>query len=636
MNLWGAPLIAVTILGGGATGHSASASVSPFSVAPVALPGNGAPTPVLRQEGTGTWETTVLLNDTNADCAIPSTATFELATTTPDRLITSKSAKPTPGGSSPAAPGSYCHVTVNFGGLTRVPETATLILDEPGALATVQLTVSQDVTALDYFLIPALTGIGIALLSLLLATLLLGFSGRKMKGQQLGLRDRLQRPILGAGAWTANDSWATNISSGLVVVGAVLGVTGATSTLFPGVALDRFSMVNIVAGLFVAAAPVAFGILYSCYTALNPGLMAEATVGLPHLRAAVVRVPSGASITVAGDTTISDGNHRWATVRGGGTYQIPPGTEVYVISGLGTVVPTVLGTLDQEQIPLDERAAQRVIAVTVARDADLSCGDSAAQLSSTVVRNLSELVEFPPGSPQVWSQVGMEIQDALEGTGNDDAAVVSDAIAYAAGTDIGVLPGSTLLTSAPAGGLTIAASEVLAPVPAAPAKIDLPEPQDRVALVQTVPVAAPSAADTSLTHPVLIDATSGAKITVTGAADVTLPRRSVISAPRQPPYPLPRKRQLLAPQGSNVIVANLGIILLVNLLTMFGIGAELGIAGILAHYSIAAGGGRLLLFAALIVVSALVIVYAATATRAIADPQPGSSMSSQSGASFTL
>jgi hypothetical protein len=43
-----------------------------------------------------------------------------------------------------------------------------------------------------------------------------------------------------------------------------------------------------------------------------------------------------------------------------------------------------------------------------------------------------------------------------------------------------------------------------------------------------------------------------------------------------------------------------------------------------------------LITAALAVIAVMVIVYAGTATRAIADPQPGSSMSSQSGASFTL
>lgn len=74
---------------------------------------------------------------------------------------------------------------------------------------------------------------------------------------------RLGRPVLGSGAWALNDNWATNISAGLVVVGTVLATTSAANSLFPGVALDRFAIVNIVAAAIVAAAPVVFGILTS-------------------------------------------------------------------------------------------------------------------------------------------------------------------------------------------------------------------------------------------------------------------------------------------------------------------------------------------------------------------------------------
>jgi hypothetical protein len=99
---------------------------------------------------------------------------------------------------------------------------------------------------------------------------------------------------------------------------------------------------------------------------------------------------------------------------------------------------------------------------------------------------------------------------------------------------------------------------------------------------------------------------------------------------------LPRPRQFLAPQGTNLIVASLGIILSVNILTMFGIGAELGIAGVLAGFSPANASDLGFITAALAVIAIVVILYAGTATRAMADPQPGSSISSQAGTSFTL
>ncbi len=208
-------------------------------------------------------------------------------------------------------------------------------------------------------------------------------------------------------------------------------------------------------------------------------------------------------------------------------------------------------------------------------------------------------------------------------------------------TVLAVLPGSTICLSAPvgtpAGTWTIQASDVLAQSPGPPEQAQpIKQAARHVRLVQVVPPAPPAPADAPLTQPILIDATGGAKITVTGAADMSLSQGAVMSAPRRPDYPLPRPRRLLAPQGTNVIVASLGIILGVNILTMFGIGAELGIAGVLAAFSRASTPGLGFITAALAVVAIVVILYAGTATRAMADPQPGSSISSQAGASFTL
>ncbi len=208
-------------------------------------------------------------------------------------------------------------------------------------------------------------------------------------------------------------------------------------------------------------------------------------------------------------------------------------------------------------------------------------------------------------------------------------------------TVLAVLPGSTICLSAPvgtpAGTWTIQASDVLAQSPGPPEQAQpIKQAARHVRLVQVVPPAPPAPADAPLTQPILIDATGGAKITVTGAADMSLSQGAVMSAPRRPDYPLPRPRRLLAPQGTNVIVASLGIILGVNILTMFGIGAELGTAGVLAAFSRASTPGLGFITAGLAVVAIVVILYAGTATRAMADPQPGSSISSQAGASFTL
>lgn len=624
MNLWGAPLILAAVLSGGHTGHSAgqpastvSASESPSatsSPAAVSLPGSGAPMPVLRQVAGGSWETTALVNDAGSGCADVKPGNFRLATTAPYGMDTAQSPRRgLPAISVLSKSGTSCEVRVRFTGPAKVPAAATLIVGAGGASSAVLLTVSRDVTLFDYLWIPFLTGAAITLLSFFLSVLLLWWSSRNIRGRPSGWRDRLQRPIVGAGVWTANDSWATNISTGLVVLASIFGVTSATNAVFPGVALDRFSLVNIAAGVIVAAAPVLFGILYSWFTARNSGLIADATVKLPGLRPAVIRTPSGASITLAGDTTIVNGTTAWARVRGGDTYQIPPGADVYVISGAGAVV----------------READKASG----READSGKGWRDIDWARGVAKAVADYGVLDSSDPAKISQAVVRALNNKPSAGGHDEGV-SEAITYAGGSDIGVFPGSTILIKS-AGTLTIGASDILEPVQPAPGRIKLPKHQRRVELVRTVP-ASSSASDTALSQPVLIDAAGGAKITVTGQADVTLPPKTVISAPRRADYTSPRRRQLLAPQGSNLIVASLGILLGVNLLTMFGIGAELGIAGMLAYYSTASGAGLVLLFAALAVISAGMVLYAATATRAMTDPQPGSSTSSQAGASFTL
>ncbi len=258
-------------------------------------------------------------------------------------------------------------------------------------------------------------------------------------------------------------------------------------------------------------------------------------------------------------------------------------------------------------------------------------GDGIRKAAETVIQYAADA----PGSnvpPTVVPAGVQEITRALEhavpqiGTSADNATM-----AYAGSADIGVMPGTVLQVTECAGMWTIQASDVVAQ----PASQPVP-PLPGVQLAQVVPAAPPATSDAPLAQPVLIDAPGGVKVTVTGAADIRLRKGSVISAPRRGYYELPRNRQLLAPQGTNILVANLGIILIVNTFTMFGIGAELGIAGVLAGFSNATGHGRGFIFLALAAVAVLVVVYAVTATRAMADPEPGSSVSSQAGASFTL
>jgi len=814
MGLWGAaPLVMAALLSGGAGVHvtavspviatstpSPSPSPSASPSASVGLPGAGAPVPVLRQIGPASWQTTVLLTDTGPACLQAAKAHYWLATTTPYLALRGSAMMPrqiTDGGFS----GSSCQVQVTFKTLSQTPQTATLVIDQPGMSQTVALTVSRNVTLTDYLLIPFLVGLGITLLSLLFSVVLVRRNDQSVTPGSHGLRHLLERPILGSGAWTANDSWATNITTGLVVVGAVLSAVTASSSLFPGIALDEFSLVAIAAGFFVAAAPVVFGILYSSMTTRQPGLVADATVAVPWVRAAIISIPSGASITMAGDTAMQDDSGGWATVRGGGTYQVPPGGQIQVLAGVqdlaqactraaGPAVADALAKViahasveaaaqalaDPDELPLVRQAVQRVAEHTTARagidaqladeltqrirpavaeavshpvilfaffretvtlagathqaisvaapidDADVEAGVwagiQAARLAAApgagpagvsagmlalrlaieraavyvvtqptildgsqsagairrriatavqrgsvraVVKNLVQDVMHAPGPgyplpPEMEREATraitralkhavvalLRVQEAQAQAAQDQTAAAapgqgSDTLAYSGGSDIGVLPGSILQLTATAGTWTVQAGDVLAQPASLPVAAPAPGPvPPGVQRVQIVPPAPPGSSDAPLAQPVLIEPAGGAKVTVTGTADVSLPKGAVISAPRRKPYPLLRQRQLLAPQGTNIIVANLKILLAVNLCTMFGIGAELGIAGVLALLSDATLVWQGLIVAALAVVAVLVIFYAATAARAMADPQPGSSLSAQTGTSFTL
>jgi hypothetical protein len=650
-------------------------------------------------------------------------------------------------------------------------------------------TASPNVNLTDYLGIPAIIGAGVTILSLVLSVVLVWKYDRKRHKSYEGICDWLQRPILGSGAWTANDSWVTNISTGLVVVATILGATTATNTLFPGIALDRFAIVNIVAGFFVAAAPVVFSIRYSQFTADNPGLTADAVVGLPLFRPAAISVPSGASITMAADTTIHDGSGRWAIVRGGSTCQISPGAQIRVLAGIQMVaeacvraaelivadvlaqavahasveaavqaladddapavedvveqaiaragvyaptgplahefeqtiesavahavhrsviwfgdptqaddiVQTVAGVFNVDEtgiqaavlagIQASRQAAATGIAQTNVTGVQAGIQALRSAIEQAVVRAVTEpdilSGEQPAGAimQAVTAAIGEEgvraaaektIQDAADTPGRPvpqaTAATGRDAIiqalaqaipqisllpaqimACSGSADIGALPGttlqvvaaaetpgSTMQVIAPAGRWTIQASDVLAQPPSPPVPPALPDPPlPGVQLVQLVPASA-GTSDALLAQPVLIDAAGGAKVSVTGTAGVFLRKGAVISAPQLPYYSLPKDRHLLAPQGTNVIVGNLGMILIANFFTMFGIGAELGIACVIAGFSDATGHGRGFIFLAIAAVAVLVIMHAVTATRAMADPQPGSSMSSQAGASFTL
>jgi Na+-transporting methylmalonyl-CoA/oxaloacetate decarboxylase gamma subunit len=557
MKLWGVtPVLAAALLGGihiaspshaiphNAAQPSATPSTSPTAAAtPLGLP-PATPAPVLRQVGSWRWQVTVLLTDTGPACRGAAAYWLE---TTPPTLATARPAPPRRTGKAssgrPASTGSSCQVTVTFTGLKHQPATAALVIDQAGSISAIPLTVSRDVPLAWYLGIPAVVGGGMALAFLLLSLLWVTVytAGRRVSPFS---GEYWKRPVLAAGAWTAGDSWATNITAVLALIGTVLATATATSSLFPGVALDRFALVNIAAGGIIVATPIVFGILYALFAGASPDLAADATIWLPPSAdnpGASIAVPAGASILVPGAATVSWGDRPdWVQVLPGRAIAIPPGGDIGVLSGATLAIGG--GTAD--------------IAVHAGGILTVSRGDG----------DPGELI-IPDGDRVRRAPRPM-------------------------------LSRRRLLTGRRGG---------------------------------------PGAHIPAITFPARITTPGGARISVVGTAGVALPRRAQITAPQRQSTTLRAGRELVVPRSSNVLAASLGTVLAAAVVTVFGIGAELGIVGTLAFgLSEASSGWRWAMLTGIGLVAVVMLVYAVTATGALANPEPGSSTSSAPGTSFTL
>jgi hypothetical protein len=164
---------------------------------------------------------------------------------------------------------------------------------------------------------------------------------------------------------------------------------------------------------------------------------------------------------------------------------------------------------------------------------------------------------------------------------------------------------------------------------------------------------------------------AGADISFLGQARVTLPENACVEAPNDTPASAPtRKRRALAmrqgppppaepgmslglplrpprkpaarvltiPRSGQVVAAQMWTMLAASCLTLFGIGAEIGIMGVVLGFELAVAPWyvHVLALIAAVLLSVLALVYGFYAIRALADSRDGSSMSNVSNSSFTL
>jgi len=135
--------------------------------------------------------------------------------------------------------------------------------------------------------------------------------------------------------------------------------------------------------------------------------------------------------------------------------------------------------------------------------------------------------------------------------------------------------------------------------------------------------------------PIIVPA-AGAAVTVTGVADIELPEGTSITALGAARIKLPSVTHFKAPSGTNVIMADMRSVILAAVVTLFGIGAELGIVGILAGYlSAEALQARVIAVLVVAIMAVVTLWYAAATTRVLADSPRGSALNGDE-TSYTL
>jgi hypothetical protein len=169
------------------------------------------------------------------------------------------------------------------------------------------------------------------------------------------------------------------------------------------------------------------------------------------------------------------------------------------------------------------------------------------------------------------------------------------------------------------------------------ASADLAPPQPSPASGhQSIWLARIPAPDPDIAAGDLITVTEGAVATVSGVADICLGAATIVAAGGRG-MALRPDTTITVPSSPNVMAAGMGSVLSAAALTTFGIGAEIGLIAVLAaHYSPAGHAGRVAAVVISAVVAAGLVLYGATSIRSLADPTPGTSLSSSARTSFTL
>ena len=720
MSLWTlTPLVAALLLGahpGPVAGQgpvlAAATQTSPSS--PTLASVSAGTTPVLQQLGNGDWKTTVLVTGASDGCPIAK-GDYWLNTTSPDMTIQPKGNAVPVGSES----GASCEITLTFAGQKiAVPATATLVL---GGTSALPLAIARNIRFLGYIVLPLIGAFAMAIL-------LLGFSlwrirvynwsrekQRPFGDSQANIQKMLlkhvnmefwRHEVYASGAWTLNDSWATNIATAIAVIMAAVGLVPATDLFFRGVALDRFAALSTIAGGITAAAPLVVASSYAWWIRRHPGVTDDAAL-LPAATwpdtgkqldegrsliltsgtliavkqadllepdppdgkkpadqkppadqkvRAQLAASAAARLTASASATTASADGEWVVLLPAAdppTVEMPGGTKVVLASGQQTelrrtaVVDLPVGAAARfpavewdvlvvgvQAEDAGDRIAAAGWAVLLAEIQAEAQGDQANggdQVLGSPESDGATKIEVPAGATVIaaWGatvcdqesihpraahvQVGGKIQVPPDSM----IHLMAGQIALPGGSDLMVSGTSVLRVSSPesahpCGMLAMSGSDVTLPKDA-------------------------SADDIQLPLPAFITSPFGVKVTVNGVAEVTIPRKTTVTTRYREDFKTDEvQSHIRLPQSPSALAGTMGMILLAGLITMFGIGMQIGIVAVLIWLSQATHWAQALMWAGLSGLVAFTLYYSVTAIRALADPEPGSSMSTTAGTSFTL
>ena len=525
-----------------------------FGVGAIASPALAAATPsppmlastspILQQTSSGMWRITVLVAGFTGQCPAGkrNLKSYLLQTISPDRALHPVGAspagpQPVRAGGGRTSPTASCQVMLTFAGPSAVPATATLVID---GSSSVTLTVSRHLTVGSYLGPPIFWG-GAMVVALLILSVsfvrVYDSPGEPLRfwrlwGERAGF---WTQRISASGAWTLNDSWATNIVTTAGLLGTVLGIAlSPVDTPFHGLGLDRFSVLAALAAGTIAVAPLLFAVLYGTWSVLSPGMTDNASItGFPDTH---ITVPSGAKVLVPWGASLTSQHEGGVTITAGATITVPPGADICI-----------------------------------------------------------------SGAP----------------------------LAFTSGSDVLMQGGGTLTFTHGGPAFTLAGGDY---------QIDAAsDGETEQRWVMRHPFPRHATWRSRIVQKMTVDA--GATITVNGVAEVTLPPGAQVSAPgRKQAIKLSRRRlEFRWPQTANSLVGTMWMMIATALVTIFGIGAELGIAWELGtRLSDASPMGHHWVCAIIVALAICALAYSVTAIRTMADPQPGSSMSATPGTSFTL